>query len=163
MRTDSTRVADEALVAVRDALADTYGEDYVPEQPNRYTQRQGRAGGARGHPPHLPRPRPRVGEAFLAKDELALYKLIWNRFVASQMRPAVYDETAVEITAGAYLLRVRGSVLKFKGFLAVYEESPDEKVREEAGPRSRAPRRRRPRAGAGGRGPAAARWPRATC
>src|SRR5207237_6064576 len=65
---------------------------------------------------------------YLGKDEYALYKLIWNRFVASQMRPAVYDEILVEITAGAYLLRAKGSTLKFKGFLAVYEETPDERV-----------------------------------
>jgi DNA topoisomerase-1 len=63
---------------------------------------------------------------FLGKEELALYRLIWNRFVASQMKPAVYDETIVDVAADTYLLRAKGSSLKFKGFLAVYEETPDE-------------------------------------
>ena len=65
-----------------------------------------------------------------SKEEYALYKLIWNRFVASQMRPAVYDEIIVDIAAGPYLLRAKGSTLRFKGFLAVYEETPDEKGAE---------------------------------
>src|SRR5262245_5671492 len=128
MRTDSTRVSEEALTAVRTRIADTYGEDYLPEQPNRYRSGKGAQEAHEAIRPTYLDHDPEAVKAFLSKDELSLYKLIWNRFVASQMRPAVYDETAVEIEAGRYLLRARGSVLKFKGFLAVYEESPDEKV-----------------------------------
>jgi DNA topoisomerase I len=128
MRTDSTRVSEEALVAVRTRVANTYGEDYLPDQPNRYRSGKGAQEAHEAIRPTYLDHDPESVKSALSKDEFALYKLIWNRFVASQMRPAVYDETAVEITADAYLLRVRGSVLKFKGFLAVYEESPDEKI-----------------------------------
>jgi DNA topoisomerase-1 len=71
--------------------------------------------------------------SFLSKDELALYKLIWQRFVASQMMPAIFDQTTIEIAAGDhYLFRATGSVLKFDGFLAVYEEGKDEKDEDDA-------------------------------
>jgi DNA topoisomerase-1 len=127
MRTDSTRVAGEALGAVRDRIAATWGEDHLPEKPIFY---KSRAGAQEAHeairPTYLDHD-PETIKRFLSKDEYALYKLIWNRFVASQMRPAVYDETVADITAGSYLLRAKGSTLKFKGFLAVYEESPDER------------------------------------
>ena len=127
MRTDSTRIAGEALAAVRDRIASTWGEDHLPEKPIFY---KSRAGAQEAHeairPTYLDHD-PETIKRFLSKDEYALYKLIWNRFVASQMRPAVYDETVADITAGAYLLRAKGSTLKFKGFLAVYEESPDER------------------------------------
>jgi DNA topoisomerase-1 len=127
MRTDSTRVAAEALQAVRDRITTTWGEDHLPEKPIFY---KSKAGAQEAHeairPTYLDQD-PETIKRFLSKDEYALYKLIWNRFVASQMRPAVYDETVADITAGAYLLRAKGSTLKFKGFLAVYEETPDER------------------------------------
>jgi DNA topoisomerase-1 len=127
MRTDSTRVAAEALAAVRDRIASTWGPDHLPEKPIFY---KSKAGAQEAHeairPTYLDHD-PESIKRFLAKDEYALYKLIWNRFVASQMKPAVYDETVADITAGAYLLRAKGSTLKFKGFLAVYEETPDER------------------------------------
>jgi DNA topoisomerase-1 len=130
MRTDSTRVSEEALTAVRSRIATTYGEDHLPERPNVYRSRKDAQEAHEAiRPTYLDRD-PESVKAFLGKEELALYKLIWNRFVASQMRPALYDETVVEIEAASYLLRARGSVLKFRGFLAVYEESPDEKVQK---------------------------------
>jgi DNA topoisomerase-1 len=128
MRTDSTRIADEALTAVRGAIETTYGADYVPEKPNVYKSKKDAQDAHEAiRPTYLDRD-PESIKKYLGKDEYALYKLIWNRFVASQMKPAVYDEILVEITAGAYLLRAKGSTLKFKGFLAVYEETPDERV-----------------------------------
>ena len=127
MRTDSTRIAAEALAAVRERIAATWGDEHVPEKPTFY---KSRAGAQEAHeairPTYLDHD-PESIKRFLSKDEYALYKLIWNRFVASQMKPAVYDETVADITAGAYLLRAKGSTLKFKGFLAVYEETPDER------------------------------------
>jgi DNA topoisomerase I len=138
MRTDSTRVSEEALAAVRTRIANTYGEDYLPDGPNRYRSGKGAQEAHEAIRPTYLDHDPESVKQFLSKDEFSLYKLIWNRFVASQMRPAVYDETAVEIEAGAYLLRARGSVLKFKGFLAVYEESPDEKVEKKPAEESRA-------------------------
>jgi DNA topoisomerase-1 len=127
MRTDSTRIAAEALQAVRGRIASTFGEDHLPEKPIFY---KSKAGAQEAHeairPTYLDHD-PESIKRFLSKDEYALYKLIWNRFVASQMKPAVYDETVADITAGPYLLRAKGSTLKFKGFLAVYEETPDER------------------------------------
>jgi DNA topoisomerase-1 len=127
MRTDSIRVADDALADVRQRIADTYGADYMPETPIFY---RGKKGAQDAHEAVRPTDLSRDPESikrYLSKDEYALYKLVWNRFVASQMRPAVYDETVADITAGPYLLRAKGSTLKFKGFLAVYEETPDER------------------------------------
>src|SRR5215212_4508989 len=110
MRTDSTRVSDTALDAVRARIASTYGEDHVPERPNFYKSAKGAQEAHEAiRPTYLDRD-PESVKRFLGKDEFALYKLIWNRFVASQMRPALYDETAIDIEAGAYLLRARGSV-----------------------------------------------------
>jgi DNA topoisomerase-1 len=126
MRTDSTRVADDALVAVRGHVESTYGAEYLPEKPIFYKSKKDAQDAHEAiRPTYLERD-PDSFKRYLGKDELALYRLIWNRFVASQMKPAVYDETIVDISAGAYLLRAKGSTLKFKGFLAVYEETPDE-------------------------------------
>jgi len=149
MRTDSTRISDDALVAVRERIGTTYGSEYLPEKPNFYRSKKDAQDAHEAIRPTYFDRDPESIKQYLSKDQLALYKLIWNRFVASQMKPAVYDEIAVEILAvapgvnpgapissdrfaiagaGPYLLRAKGSVLKFKGFLAVYEETPDEKV-----------------------------------
>ena len=133
MRTDSTRISDDALSAVRSRIESTYGAEHVPEKPVLYkTKKDAQDAHEAIRPTYLDRD-PESVKRYLGKDELALYRLIWNRFVASQMRPAVYDETIVDIEAAAYLLRAKGSTLKFKGFLAVYEESPDEKRDEKPG------------------------------
>jgi DNA topoisomerase-1 len=128
MRTDSTRVSDDALVAVRERITTNWGAEYVPERPNFYRSKKDAQDAHEAiRPTYLDRD-PESIKRFLSKDEYALYKLIWNRFLASQMKPALYDETVVDIEAGAYLLRARGATLKFRGFLAVYEESADERV-----------------------------------
>jgi DNA topoisomerase-1 len=128
MRTDSTRVSAEALQAARDHIADAYGEDYLPEKAVVYRSKKDAQDAHEAvRPTYLERD-PESIKRYLSKDEYALYKLIWNRFVASQMRPAVFDETVADIEAGVYLLRARGSTLRFRGFLAAYEETPDEKV-----------------------------------
>jgi DNA topoisomerase-1 len=127
MRTDSTRISDDALVAVREKIGQTYGSEYLPEKPNFYRSKKDAQDAHEAIRPSYPERDPDSIKKYLSKDEYALYKLIWNRFVASQMLPAVYDETIADIEAAAYLLRAKGSTLKFKGFLAVYEETPDEK------------------------------------
>jgi len=128
MRTDSTRIADDALREVRARIEQTYGAEFLPEKPNVYKSKKDAQDAHEAiRPTYLDRD-PESIKKYLQKDEYALYKLIWNRFVACQMKPAVYDEILVEIEAGAYMLRAKGSTLKFKGFLAVYEETPDEKV-----------------------------------
>ncbi len=141
MRTDSLRVSDDALAAVRGRIESSYGAEFLPEKAVFYRSKKDAQDAHEAiRPTDLERD-PESVKRFLAKDQYQLYKLIWNRFVASQMKPAVYDETVVDIeatpaaAAPVYLLRAKGSTLKFKGFLAVYEETPDEKraakVREE--------------------------------
>jgi DNA topoisomerase I len=127
MRTDSTRVSDDALRAVRARIEATYGPEYLPERPVFYRSKRDAQDAHEAIRPTYLDHDPESVKRHLSKDEYALYKLIWNRFVASQMKPAVYDETVVDIIAGPYLLRAKGSSQKFKGFLAVYEETPDEK------------------------------------
>jgi len=127
MRTDSTRISNDALAAVREKIGQTYGTEYLPEKPNFYRSKKDAQDAHEAIRPSYPERDPDSIKRYLSKDEYALYKLIWNRFVASQMLPAVYDETIADIEAGPYLLRAKGSTLRFKGFLAVYEETPDEK------------------------------------
>jgi DNA topoisomerase I len=136
MRTDSTRISADALTDVRARITETYGEEYIPEKPNVYRSKKDAQDAHEAIRPTYFDRDPEAIKRFLGKDELKLYTLIWNRFVASQMRPALYDETVVDITgtpkggAPVYLLRAKGSTLKFKGFLAVYEEARDEKREE---------------------------------
>src|SRR4051812_13024875 len=126
MRTDSTRVADEALTAGRELIAATYGPDSLPEKPNVYPSK---AGAQDAHeairPTSFDLPPDAVRE-FLKDDDWKLYKLIWDRFIASQMQPAVFDVTQVDVENGPYVLRASGKVLRKPGFLAVYREAPDE-------------------------------------
>lgn len=127
MRTDSTRVSNDALSAVRDRIGSSFGAEYLPEKPIFYKSRKDAQDAHEAIRPTDLAKDPETIKRYLSKDEYALYKLIWNRFVASQIKPAVYDETIVDIGASSYLLRAKGSTMKFKGFLAVYEETPDEK------------------------------------
>src|SRR6185436_339495 len=128
MRTDSTRIADEALDAVREVIGATYGADAVPETPNRYASKKGAQDAHEAiRPTTFDLPPDTVRDA-LKDDEWKLYKLIWDRFIASQMKPAVFDVTQADVENGPYVLRATGKVLKFRGFLAVYHEAPDEEA-----------------------------------
>ncbi|ODS55715.1 MAG: hypothetical protein ABS36_08935 [Acidobacteria bacterium SCN 69-37] len=120
MRTDSVRVADQALDEVRDHVGQQYGADYVPAQPNRYKIKSSAQDAHEAIRPTSMRFTPEAVRAHLSPDQYYLYRLIWNRFVASQMAPATFDDTTVDITAGDYLFRAKGSVPKFAGWLAVY-------------------------------------------
>jgi len=126
MRTDSTRVANEALDEVRQYLGERFGQEMVPAKPNIYRSKKGAQDAHEAIRPTSSMRDPDAISNHLDKDEYKLYKLIWTRFVASQMPPAVFDETVVDIKAGRYALRARGSVLKFPGFLSLYEEGKDE-------------------------------------
>ena len=120
MRTDSTRVSEQALAEVRQHIATAFGADYVPEKPNFYRAKADAQDAHEAIRPTSIQYDPEAVRAHLTPDQYYLYRLIWNRFVASQMPPAVFDDTIVEIDAGPYTLRVRGSVPKFSGWLAVY-------------------------------------------
>jgi DNA topoisomerase-1 len=128
MRTDSTRIADEALTEVRQYIQERFGDEALPDKPNVYKSKKGAQDAHEAIRPTSSFRDPEAVSAYLDRDELKLYRLIWNRFVASQMPPAVFDETIAEIEAGRYTLRARGSVLKFNGFLALYEEGKDDDV-----------------------------------
>ncbi len=138
MRTDSTRVSEDALTEVRQFVSDRYGKDaqppyaYVPEKPNIYKTKKDAQDAHEAVRPTSVLHTPEAMEKFLAEDELKLYRLIWMRFVASQMTPAVFDQTTIDIDAKGksgqeYAFRATGSVQKFDGFLKVYEEGKDQK------------------------------------
>ena len=126
MRTDSTRVSAEALEAVRAFIGQTYGDAYLPQAPNRYRSPKGAQEAHEAIRPTAVSRKPQDLKPFLSRDELALYELIWRRFVASQMTPAIYQLTTVDIAAADYLFRATASVLQFPGFTAVYQESREE-------------------------------------
>jgi len=135
MRTDSVRVADEAIVQVREYIAGAFGDDYVPEKPNAYKTKADAQDAHEAIRPTSLQHDPETVKAFLTQDQYSLYRLIWNRFVASQMPPATFDETTVDITAGDYLFRVKGTVPKFPGWMATYGLTPGEtEQKETSGP-----------------------------
>jgi DNA topoisomerase-1 len=130
MRTDSTRVSDAALGEARDFIGSEYGKPYLPEKPNFY---KGKKGAQDAHEAIRPTDVNRTPESlknYLSADEHKLYRLIWQRFVASQMMPAIFDQTTIDIKAGRFTFRATGSVQKFDGFLKVYQEGRDEKPQE---------------------------------
>ncbi len=132
MRTDSTRVAESALTEAREFIVKQYGEKYLPEKAIFYRSKKDAQDAHEAIRPTAVDRTPDRLSAYLDKDELALYRLIWQRFVASQMMPAIFDQTTIDIAAGEkYLFRATGSVIKFDGFLAVYEEGKDEKDEED--------------------------------
>ena len=128
MRTDSTRISDEAMEMVRSYVSDVYGSNYLPEKPVFYKTKKDAQDAHEAIRPTFVGRTPDDLKPYLGEDELKLYRLIWTRFAASQMNPAVYDQTTIEISAKDYLFRENGRVLKFDGFLRVYEESTDDDI-----------------------------------
>ncbi len=126
MRTDSPRVAPEAQQEARETIAARFGVVTLPERPPLYRARKSAQEAHEAIRPTLVDHAPEAVARYLSRDQLALYRLIWERFLASQMRPAVYDTLTVDITAGPYLFRAQGSALREPGFMAVYIEAPDE-------------------------------------
>jgi DNA topoisomerase I len=135
MRTDSTRVAPEAIQEVREYVGKEYGPTYLPEAPNTFKEKKDSQGAHEAIRPTSAMRHPDQVKQYLKEDEFKVYKLIWQRFVASQINPAVFDQTTVDIDAKngseVFWFRVTGSVLKFDGFLRVYEESKDGKDEED--------------------------------
>src|SRR5205809_418713 len=130
MRTDSTRIAGEALAAARDYIQGRYGAPYLPESPQVYRSKKDPQDAHEAIRPTAMEYEPERVASHLDKDELALYTLIWNRFVASQMESAVYDATAVDVEAGSCRFRATGQILKFDGFIRVYTEGRDDEQRD---------------------------------
>ena len=134
MRTDSTRVSEQAITDVREHIGQKFGPDYVPGKPNVYKTKKDAQDAHEAIRPTSMQYDPEAVRALLTPDQYYLYRLIWNRFVASQMPPAIFDDTTVDITAADYLFRVKGSVPKFAGWLAVYERDIPEVRTEGPGP-----------------------------
>ncbi|MBI2841905.1 MAG: type I DNA topoisomerase [Armatimonadetes bacterium] len=124
MRTDSTRVAAEAQQEAREYIEKTFGKDYVPAKPRQVVKKGAQDAHEAIRPTSVMR-HPDEMAQFLSRDQARLYKLIWQRFVASQMNPAVFDVITVDIKAGRFTFRAAGSTLKFAGFKAVYTEGRD--------------------------------------
>ena len=139
MRTDSPRISPEMTTAARGYIEDTYGKSYVPARPPSF--RSGKAA-QEAHeairPTSLENPPNKVAR-YLKKEELRLYTLIWNRFLASQMAPAQFEQTSVDIAARECIFRATGQVLRFDGFLRVYTEGKDDKTEEDDDAEKRLP------------------------
>ncbi len=128
MRTDSTRLAQEAIQDVRQYISANFEQAMLPEQPNFYRSKKGAQDAHEAIRPTLAAHTPDAVAPYLDADQLKLYTLIWKRFVACQMTPAVFDQTAIDVKAREHVFRATGSVLKFKGFLAMYEETLEDPV-----------------------------------
>jgi DNA topoisomerase-1 len=131
MRTDSPRVSPQALEMARGYIANRYGTEYLPDHANFY---KGSKSSQDAHEAIRPTSTDRDPESiarYLDKDELALYTLIFNRFVSSQMVPAVFDRTTIDIESGDAIFRATGQVMKFDGFMRVYIEGQDEPEEQE--------------------------------
>ena len=131
MRTDSTRVSDTALGEVRDLIGKQYGEQYLPEKAVHYRSKKDAQDAHEAIRPTEAIRTPDSLANYLKPEELKLYRLIWQRFVASQMTAAVFDQTTIDIQAGRFLFRATGSVQKFDGFLKIYQEGRDEKTEDD--------------------------------
>ena len=137
MRTDSVRVSEEALTAARDHIKQTFGDEYLPEKANFYRSKSDAQDAHEAIRPTSMQHDPETVKGYLTADQYSLYRLIWNRFVASQMPPAMFDETTVDATATAagaspYVFRVKGSVPKFAGWMAAYGLTPGESEEADA-------------------------------
>src|ERR1700676_4462220 len=116
MRTDSVQVSNDALEQVRALIPEKYGNTYLPEKPNFFKSKKDSQGAHEAVRPTDVSRTPEDVRKYLEDDVFKLYQLIWQRFVASQMLPAVYDQTTIDIEAGDYTFRTNGSILKFDGF-----------------------------------------------
>ena len=132
MRTDSLRISEEAIAAAKSFILGRYGAAYYPDQPRRYKTKGNSAQDAHeAIRPSNVELTPEQIKADLTAEQYRLYRLVWSRFVASQMENAVYDSVSVEVTAAGHDFRASASHLKFSGYTAVYEEGRDEESKEE--------------------------------
>ena len=134
MRTDSVRLADEAVKAVREFIASSYGPNFLPGKPRVFKSKKGAQEAHEAIRPTDVRKEPRKVRKFLSQDQFKLYELIWKRFLACQMAQAVLDRKTVEVVAGDHLFRATGSTVKFSGFTVLYQEAKDEDQEEKEVP-----------------------------
>ena len=127
MRTDSTRISQEAVQEARNLIQDQFGPDYIPSEPRVFKNKKKAQDAHEAIRPTSVSRRPEEIGRFLSKDQLSLYKLIWQRFVACQMKPALIDQTSVTISAGVYTFQASGSVTRFAGFMILYPPANNSK------------------------------------
>ncbi|MFB4324971.1 MULTISPECIES: type I DNA topoisomerase [Paenibacillus] len=132
MRTDSTRISGTAQEEAKEYITEKYGDPFVPESPRQYSKKAANAQDAHEaiRPTSVLRD-PESMKPYMSRDQLRLYKLVWERFVASQMSSAVLDTLSVDITAGNTVFRATGSKVRFPGFMKVYVEGNDDGTTEE--------------------------------
>jgi len=134
MRTDSTRIAEEAITEVREFVTTNYGEEFLPEKPNTFKVKKSAQEGHEAIRPTSVSRTPDSLRQYLTAEEFKLYDIIWKRFVASQMSQAIISTLTVDSSAGRYTLRASGSNVKFQGFLKVYGDSNTDKDDEKRVP-----------------------------
>jgi DNA topoisomerase-1 len=127
MRTDSVRVSAGASDSARTFITETFGEEYVPRKATKFRKSKASQDAHEAIRPTSALRPPDAVTGFLTKDQARLYRLVWSRFIASQMAQAVFELTTVDVMGGPYLFRASGSVMKFDGFLKVYSEKQEEK------------------------------------
>ncbi|MBM3198017.1 MAG: type I DNA topoisomerase, partial [Chlamydiae bacterium] len=132
MRTDSVRLSPEAVSAIRGHIKEHFGPEFLPEQPRIFTSKKQAQDAHEAIRPTLIHHTPESVRSYLTDEQFKLYSLIWKRTLASQMNPAIYDTVSSDIEAiPGIVLRATGSILKFPGFLAVYEEKQDKEEEKE--------------------------------
>lgn len=129
LRTDSTRISQAAQQEAADLIKQTYGPKYAPDTPNVFTNKKGAQDAHEAIRPSSVFRLPEKVKPFLSRDQYRLYKLIWDRFVASQMTPAVYDTKTVDIKAGIYGLKASSSTIKFLGYKKVYNDADEDEIK----------------------------------
>ncbi|MBW2673194.1 MAG: type I DNA topoisomerase, partial [Deltaproteobacteria bacterium] len=130
MRTDSVRIAAEALEDARAYIGEVYGKEFIPAKPRVFKSPKSSQDAHEAIRPTATAYPPQQIKPYLKDDEFRLYQLIWNRFISSQMNPAVFDQTGIDIEAGRYRFHAQGSIMKFPGFSIVYTESTDKEDNE---------------------------------
>jgi len=131
MRTDSVRISDNAIEDVRNFVSNIYGDKYLPEKPNTFNVKKSAQDAHEAIRPTFVEKNPEEVRKYLGKDEYRLYELIWKRFVSSQMNPAIYDQTSVDMKVGEANFRATGSIIKFDGFTRLYTESREEEDKDQ--------------------------------
>lgn len=139
MRTDSTRLSEEAVASAREHIYSNYGPEYLPKEPRVYKKGKASQDAHEAIRPTSIKFTPKYVKKHLEKEMYALYSLIWNRYIASQMANATFDQLSVDITASVYMFRATGSVPVFRGFLQVYDDVLEEKGIEDDDPTSKIP------------------------
>jgi DNA topoisomerase-1 len=134
MRTDSLRISEEARAAGNKYIADTYGEKYLPKKPRYYKSKSNIQDGHEAIRPSMPGVTPDSIKQYLTSDQYKIYKLIWERFIASLMEACLQETMKVEISANDYMFVATGYTVKFDGFTALYEEKSDDEKSEDSAP-----------------------------